>query len=122
MRPTGSPKTPGSGRQKGSLNKTTADLKAMILKALDEAGGVKYLQRVAKRNPGAFLTLLGKVLPMTITGPDGKELPAFNVNVRFGGPEPVGQREPVEPPQPSSPGPLPLPAEPSQAPRPPWLN
>lgn len=33
----GSPKT--GGRQKGTPNKINADLKAMILGALDEAGG-----------------------------------------------------------------------------------
>lgn len=37
----GTPKT--GGRQKGTPNKLTADVKAMILEALDKAGGVKYL-------------------------------------------------------------------------------
>ena len=35
------------------------------------AGGQDYLQRQAELNPGAFLTLIGKVLPMQITGEGG---------------------------------------------------
>jgi hypothetical protein len=37
----GSPKT--GGRKKGTPNKLTADVKAMVLEALDRAGGVSYL-------------------------------------------------------------------------------
>ena len=66
--------TPGPGRPKGSLNRTTALLKDAILLAAQRAGGddedgiVNYLQEQAKENPGPFLALLGKVLPMTIAG------------------------------------------------------
>lgn len=64
----------GKGRKAGVPNKTTALLKDMILKALDGAGGVEYLQRQADENPGPFLTLVGKVLPMQVTGEDGGAL------------------------------------------------
>ena len=69
-RPKGSPKTPGSGRSKGTPNKTTGLLKEMILQALaeQEGGGVEYLKQQAQLNPGAFMTLLGKVLPTQIQG------------------------------------------------------
>ena len=40
----------------------------MILGALDDAGGQAYLERQAEENPGPFLTLLGKVLPTTLSG------------------------------------------------------
>ena len=40
----------------------------MILGALDDAGGQAYLERQAEENPTAFLTLLGKVLPTTLSG------------------------------------------------------
>lgn len=63
--------TPGPGRPKGTPNKATAALKDMILKALDEAGGVEYLTRQAEDNPTAFMTLIGKVLPMQVTGEGG---------------------------------------------------
>lgn len=60
----GRPKT--GGRKKGTTNKLTADVKAMILEALDKAGGVSYLLTQAQSNPNAFLTLVGKVLPMQL--------------------------------------------------------
>lgn len=60
----GRPKT--GGRKKGTTNKLTADVKAMILEALDKAGGVGYLLTQAQSNPNAFLTLVGKVLPMQL--------------------------------------------------------
>lgn len=60
----GQPKT--GGRKKGTTNKLTADVKAMILDALEKAGGVSYLLTQAQSNPNAFLTLVGKVLPMTV--------------------------------------------------------
>lgn len=56
----------GKGRPKGARNKTTTAVKEMILAALDEAGGVDYLVTQASKNPSAFLTLLGKVLPMQV--------------------------------------------------------
>ena len=43
----------------------------MILGALDAAGGQEFLTRQANENPGAFLTLLGKVLPTQIAGEGG---------------------------------------------------
>lgn len=57
------------GRPKGIPNKVTGALKDMILAALDESGGVDYLVEQAKQNPGAFMTLIGKVLPLQVTGP-----------------------------------------------------
>jgi hypothetical protein len=59
------------GRTKGTPNKLTADLKSMILGALEDAGGQQYLLRQSKDNPTAFLTLVGKVLPMQVTGEGG---------------------------------------------------
>lgn len=58
----------GKGRPKGSPNKTTAALKDMILQALGNKGGIKYLERQADENPTAFLTLVGKVLPLQVAG------------------------------------------------------
>ena len=43
-------------------------MKEMILSALDKAGGEKYLAEQADRNPAAFLTLVGKVLPLQLQG------------------------------------------------------
>lgn len=57
------------GRAKGTPNLLSGKVKEMILKALDDAGGAEYLERQAEENPVAFMGLIGKVLPMTITGP-----------------------------------------------------
>ena len=68
------PPAAGMGRPKGSLNKTTAILKDAILLAAQRAGGgdqegiANYLEVQARENPGPFMSLLGKVLPMTVAG------------------------------------------------------
>jgi hypothetical protein len=61
---------PKGGSRKGVPNKATKELKDMILGALDDAGGVKYLTERAKdpRTASAFLTLVGKVLPLQVAG------------------------------------------------------
>ena len=59
------------GRQPGSPNKLTKQLKEMILQALDEShpdGGIGYLKQSAIDHPQAFLTLVGKVLPLQVNG------------------------------------------------------
>ena len=67
----GKTRTSGQGRPKGTPNKITGDLKAMILGALSKAGGLDYLADQAIANPGPFMTLVGKVLPHQMTGVDG---------------------------------------------------
>lgn len=66
------------GSRKGIPNKQTAQLKDMILNALDSAGGVEYLTERANdpRTAAAFLSLIGKVLPTTLqgTGPNGEHV------------------------------------------------
>ena len=62
---------PGPGRPKGKPNKTTALLKDAILKAATDAGDgdmAAYLKKQAVDNPGPFMALLGKVLPLQIVG------------------------------------------------------
>lgn len=64
----------GPGRPKGVPNKTTTAIKEMIIAALEEAhpdGGIGYLKEQAEKNPTAFLTLVGKVMPLQLTGADG---------------------------------------------------
>lgn len=64
--------TPGPGRKKGVPNKTTRLLKDALLEAATLAGGksglVGYLKAQAEANPQSFLPLLGKVIPLQITG------------------------------------------------------
>ena len=56
------PKT--GGRVKGTPNKTTAAIKDMIIAALDNVGGIKYLEAQAHGNPTSFLSLVGKIVPL----------------------------------------------------------
>lgn len=69
----------GKGRPKGAANKTTALLKEAIIRAAEEHGEdnrgtnglTGYCRYLASTEPKAFATLLGKVLPMQVTGEDG---------------------------------------------------
>jgi hypothetical protein len=56
----------GAGRPKGSPNKVTANLKAMILNSLDKVGGEQYLAKLAIENSSAYAGLLGKILPAVL--------------------------------------------------------
>lgn len=80
----GRPKPPaaGKGRPKGTPNKNTKALKDMILAALDGVGGIEYLKKQAEDNPGPFMSLVGKVLPMTIQG-GGEGEPPISIRVEF---------------------------------------
>jgi len=70
------------GRVKGTPNKTTALLKDAILRAADAVGEdmqgkgklTGYCKFLAKSEPKAFAALLGRVLPMQVTGEDGGAL------------------------------------------------
>lgn len=57
---------PGPGRPKGSKNKVPMELRAMILTALDGAGGESYLRMQAVKQPAAFMALVGKCLPKDV--------------------------------------------------------
>lgn len=78
----------GKGRPKGSVNKQTAAIKDMIIGALDKAGGVDYLLFQSRENPTAFMGLVGKVLPMQLTGPgdNGEHIHEIVFRVRDGKP------------------------------------
>lgn len=62
-----------AGRPKGSTNKNGNQLRAMILTALSESGGVEYFKQQSKENPTAFMTLIGKVLPTTISNEEDEK-------------------------------------------------
>lgn len=69
------------GSRKGIPNKVSRDLKEMILKALHEAGGAEYLFTQALDNPKAFMALIARVLPMTVSG-DPDNPVGITVNIR----------------------------------------
>lgn len=76
------PPAAGRGRKHGELNKTTKTLKEAILLAAEKVGNdgqgkdglTGYLEHVASTDVKAFSALLGKVLPMQVTGHDGGAL------------------------------------------------
>jgi hypothetical protein len=53
---------------------------------LDGVGGEAYLQRQADENPSSFLTLIGKVMPTTVSNPDGSNL-FSGIKVTFARPD-----------------------------------
>lgn len=72
------PPRAGAGRVKGTPNKITRILKEAVLKAAENAGNklgneglVSYLEKQAVDCPAAYLGLLGKVLPLQVTGENG---------------------------------------------------
>lgn len=64
-------KRAGAGRPKGVPNKINGDIKQMLLDALNAKGGAAYFMEQAEQNPAAFMTLVGKILPMQISGGEG---------------------------------------------------
>lgn len=66
-------KREGAGRPAGSLDKGNKLIREMVVQALEDAGGVTYLAERAKdpRTASAFLALIGKVMPVQVTGEDG---------------------------------------------------
>lgn len=71
-----------TGRAKGTPNKTTALLKEAIIRAAEAVGEdmngkgklTGYCKFLAKTEPKAFAALLGRVLPLQVTGEDGGAL------------------------------------------------
>jgi hypothetical protein len=68
VKDTGRPKPPaaGKGRPKGATNKLTKTVKEAIEAAFDQVGGPDYLAEMAREQPVAFMTLLGKILPQQV--------------------------------------------------------
>ncbi len=62
---------PSGGSRKGKPNKVTRDVKEMILGALSNLGGASWLYEQGKKNPTAFMALVGKILPLQVSGEGG---------------------------------------------------
>lgn len=63
------------GRQKGTPNKVTGDIRAALQEALRRAhkdGAVGYFKELAKSQPAVFCGLIGKIIPAAVelTGKD----------------------------------------------------
>lgn len=79
---------PGAGRPKGSLDKGNALIRELIVGALDRLGGVDYLIRSAESHPAAFLSLLGKVMPIQVEGAGGGPVQA-KLTIEYVRPNPL---------------------------------
>ena len=77
------PPAAGRGRKKGEQNKLTREVKEMVLEALSKAGGAEYLYEQSSQNPVAFMTLVGKVLPLQVSGEGGGPV-VINL-IKYGG-------------------------------------
>lgn len=59
------------GRKKGTRNKVTRDVKEAILLSFEAIGGQYWLESLSRRDRKSYAALLGKLLPMQLTGKDG---------------------------------------------------
>lgn len=75
------PPAAGKGRPKGSPNVITREVKEMVIEALVHAGGAEYLYLQALDNPKAFLALVGRVLPLQLTGDGASPLVVHVLNL-----------------------------------------
>ncbi len=57
------PPAAGSGRKRGSLNRTTKTLKEALLASFDTLGGEAWLVSLAESDPKAYAGLLGRLIP-----------------------------------------------------------
>lgn len=80
---TGKKRRAGPGRPKGSVNKTTASVKAALTEAFEKRGGVPALIAWSKEDPKEFYKLWGKMLPQEVSGPDGEPI-KFSGTLRWG--------------------------------------
>ena len=68
-----------AGKPKGAISKFNRSIKDMVERALHQAGGVDYLARQAEQNPVAFMGLVGRVLPLQISGGDAQSSIALHL-------------------------------------------
>jgi hypothetical protein len=87
------------GRVKGVPNKLNATIKEMVLGALSDVGGQRYLAARALDQPVAFMGLIGRVLPLQVTGENGG---ALVVDFRWADAQPQLERPAIDADEPIS--------------------
>jgi len=75
------------GRPKGVRNKLTATVKEAIVEAFNQVGGVDYLVSIAYADPKTFCALVGKVIPLEVSGVNGNPIEIKTIEVTFVRPE-----------------------------------
>lgn len=78
--PRGSARPPnaGKGRPKGSVNKSSASVKAALQSAYDAIGGDVNFALWASANSTEFYKLWSKMLPQEVSGPEGGPISVLN--------------------------------------------
>ena len=71
---------PEPSRDRDNRHRTHRARLCRILAALAAKGGQKYLEKQADENPTAFLTLIGKIIPLQVTGKDGGPIQYQGIN------------------------------------------
>ena len=95
-------KTPGSGRKPGSKNKDTETIRIALMRSFDHIGGWEYLAEMARTQPTAYMTLLGKILPHELATSGGSL--RQEVVLRWMTPEMARNRGFIETPTEETPG------------------
>ena len=78
----GEPRPVNAGRRRGVPNKNTTQLKDAILQAATEEGNgslTAYLRQQAREQPAAFMSLLGRVLPLQLQNDRDNPFPITEV-------------------------------------------
>ena len=70
----------GAGRKKGIPNRLTTSMKEAIRDAFQELGCAGYLVRIGHDDPRTFCSLLGRVIPREVGGPDGEPIKVQDVS------------------------------------------
>jgi hypothetical protein len=90
-RPKGQPKL--GGRVKGTPNKATADIKNMLLEALEQVGNKEYFVRQSVDNPVAFMGLIGKIIPKEVQATIEGDMRITNVVYTIVDSDETGQKD-----------------------------
>ncbi len=67
------------GRQKGSVNRTTAFFREAVLVAYDDIGGNQAFAQWARENPSEFYRIAARLIPLQVSGPEQHTGPLLTV-------------------------------------------
>ena len=80
--PKGKPRPPGSGRAKGTPNKSSGTVRESILNVYAKIGGDEAFAKWANSNPQEYYKIYARVLPVEHGAPGSAENPQ-NVVIRW---------------------------------------
>lgn len=59
------------GRQKGTPNKLSTNVKDNVISVFESLGGTDHMKKWAEENPSHFYNIYAKLLPLQVTGEGG---------------------------------------------------